>query len=282
MPLTARRGAPGAEGQNVFHAATAEPAICCGAMGRRWWSALRRRLCGHRWSSREGAHLLPGRLGPKRRTRVRPFRKKENVLAVWTSPRCITSGGSCPAILGDAGLYQLRRPVAGASRWQPEAGPAGKPSTSASQRPLTTSAASAACPEARQIWDDIWHLEAHNSTALEGNTLALREVEILLEEGRAVQGTQGLHGGPWLRRGRPVGLRPGARPRRVDHRRAAHHYRAAQRSPYPDGQSVGGVPPPRRHRAGDPGEFPRARHPPLRWRMQPLLGRRCGAVSQAG
>lgn len=40
--------------------------------------------------------------------------------------------------------------------------------------------------EARPIWDDIWHLEAHNSTALEGNTLVLREVEILLEEGRAV------------------------------------------------------------------------------------------------
>ncbi len=40
--------------------------------------------------------------------------------------------------------------------------------------------------EARQIWDDIWHLEAHNSTALEGNTLVLREVEILLEQGRAV------------------------------------------------------------------------------------------------
>lgn len=40
--------------------------------------------------------------------------------------------------------------------------------------------------EARQIWDDIWHLEAHNSTALEGNTLVLREVKILLEEGRAV------------------------------------------------------------------------------------------------
>ncbi|MHB1710494.1 MAG: Fic family protein [Acidimicrobiales bacterium] len=40
--------------------------------------------------------------------------------------------------------------------------------------------------EARQIWDDIWHLETHNSTALEGNTLVLREVEVLLEEGRAV------------------------------------------------------------------------------------------------
>lgn len=40
--------------------------------------------------------------------------------------------------------------------------------------------------EARTIWDDIWHQEAHNSTALEGNTLALREVEALLDQGRAV------------------------------------------------------------------------------------------------
>lgn len=36
------------------------------------------------------------------------------------------------------------------------------------------------------IWSDIWHLEAHHSTALEGNTLVLREVEALLEKGRAV------------------------------------------------------------------------------------------------
>ncbi|WP_020576188.1 Fic family protein [Actinopolymorpha alba] len=40
--------------------------------------------------------------------------------------------------------------------------------------------------EAQQIWDDIWHLEAHNSTAIEGNTLVLREVEALLEQRRAV------------------------------------------------------------------------------------------------
>lgn len=40
--------------------------------------------------------------------------------------------------------------------------------------------------EARQLWDGVWHLEAHHSTALEGNTLVLREVEQLLDEGRAV------------------------------------------------------------------------------------------------
>src|SRR5216110_807670 len=39
--------------------------------------------------------------------------------------------------------------------------------------------------EAQDIWGDIWFQEAHNSTAIEGNTLALREVQILLEEGRA-------------------------------------------------------------------------------------------------
>lgn len=40
--------------------------------------------------------------------------------------------------------------------------------------------------EADAIWLDIWHQEAHHSTALEGNTLVLREVEQLLEQGRAV------------------------------------------------------------------------------------------------
>lgn len=40
--------------------------------------------------------------------------------------------------------------------------------------------------EAAAIWDDIWHLEAHNSTAIEGNTLVLREVAVLLDRGRAV------------------------------------------------------------------------------------------------
>lgn len=40
--------------------------------------------------------------------------------------------------------------------------------------------------EAQLIWDDIWHEEAHHSTALEGNTLVLREVQALLDQGRAV------------------------------------------------------------------------------------------------
>jgi len=40
--------------------------------------------------------------------------------------------------------------------------------------------------EAQDIWGDIWYQEAHHSTAIEGNTLVLREVEILLVEGRAV------------------------------------------------------------------------------------------------
>jgi hypothetical protein len=40
--------------------------------------------------------------------------------------------------------------------------------------------------EAEDIWTSIWHQEAHNSTALEGNTLILREVETLLRTGKAV------------------------------------------------------------------------------------------------
>ncbi|MDE0138098.1 MAG: Fic family protein [bacterium] len=40
--------------------------------------------------------------------------------------------------------------------------------------------------EAAGIWKGIWHGEVHHSTAIEGNTLVQREVERLLEEGRAV------------------------------------------------------------------------------------------------
>ncbi len=40
--------------------------------------------------------------------------------------------------------------------------------------------------EAEAIWAELWHQEAHHSTALEGNTLVLDEVRKLLDEGRAV------------------------------------------------------------------------------------------------
>lgn len=40
--------------------------------------------------------------------------------------------------------------------------------------------------EASDIWRDIWFEEAHHSTAIEGNTLVLKQVEVLLREGRAI------------------------------------------------------------------------------------------------
>jgi Fic family protein len=40
--------------------------------------------------------------------------------------------------------------------------------------------------EAEGIWEGIWVEETHNSTAIEGNTLVQRQVQLLLEEGRAV------------------------------------------------------------------------------------------------
>ena len=40
--------------------------------------------------------------------------------------------------------------------------------------------------EAEGIWTDIWYQEAHHSTAIEGNTLVRKQVEVLLREGRAV------------------------------------------------------------------------------------------------
>jgi fido (protein-threonine AMPylation protein) len=44
--------------------------------------------------------------------------------------------------------------------------------------------------EAAGIWKDIWTAEAHHSTAIEGNTLVISEVEKLLDEGRAVGAKQ--------------------------------------------------------------------------------------------
>ena len=40
--------------------------------------------------------------------------------------------------------------------------------------------------EAEDIWTDIWYSEVHSSTAIEGNTLALREVAVLLAHGQAI------------------------------------------------------------------------------------------------
>jgi hypothetical protein len=40
--------------------------------------------------------------------------------------------------------------------------------------------------EAEGIWTSIWYQEAHHSTALEGNTLVMAQVEALLADGRAV------------------------------------------------------------------------------------------------
>ncbi len=40
--------------------------------------------------------------------------------------------------------------------------------------------------DADRIWRWIWHREVHHSTALEGNTLLLDQVEALLDEGRAI------------------------------------------------------------------------------------------------
>lgn len=44
--------------------------------------------------------------------------------------------------------------------------------------------------EAQDIWTGIWYEEAHHSTAIEGNTLVLKQVETLLAEGRAVGNKQ--------------------------------------------------------------------------------------------
>ena len=40
--------------------------------------------------------------------------------------------------------------------------------------------------EASGIWEDIWYAEAHHSTAIEGNTLVLKQVKSLLRDGKAV------------------------------------------------------------------------------------------------
>ncbi|GAB3992700.1 hypothetical protein GCM10029992_02500 [Glycomyces albus] len=41
--------------------------------------------------------------------------------------------------------------------------------------------------QADDIWSDLWHRDTHHSTAIEGNTLALTDVEQLLERGRTAR-----------------------------------------------------------------------------------------------
>jgi Fic family protein len=41
--------------------------------------------------------------------------------------------------------------------------------------------------QAADIWSDLWHRDTHHSTAIEGNTLALSDVEQLLERGRTAR-----------------------------------------------------------------------------------------------
>ena len=43
---------------------------------------------------------------------------------------------------------------------------------------------------AADIWADIWYEETHNSTAIEGNTLVLKQVQVLLDSGQAVGNKQ--------------------------------------------------------------------------------------------
>jgi Fic family protein/DNA-directed RNA polymerase subunit RPC12/RpoP len=44
--------------------------------------------------------------------------------------------------------------------------------------------------EAKGLWDHLWAAEAHHSTAIEGNTLVLKQVEALLLEGRPIGGKE--------------------------------------------------------------------------------------------
>lgn len=44
--------------------------------------------------------------------------------------------------------------------------------------------------QAEDIWTSIWHQDAHNSTAIEGNTLVIHQVERLLDEGAALGNKQ--------------------------------------------------------------------------------------------
>lgn len=79
-------------------------------------------------------------------------------------------------------LYQLRRKHA---RWTAEPGDDLCALRGCARRTTPVRRPTRA-GRGRLDWDDIWHVEAHNSTAIEGNTLVLREVERLLDTGQAI------------------------------------------------------------------------------------------------
>ena len=125
--------------------------------------------------------------------------------------------------------------------------------------------------EAEDIWTSIWYQEAHQSTALEGNTLVIEQVEALLAQGLAV-GNKELR--DRLRQRREMGLWTGARSRRLGPGRSSHADRSPSRSRTRLGASVERRAPPQRHRKGTPRQFSATRHPAIPRRHDTsLLGR---------
>ena len=122
--------------------------------------------------------------------------------------------------------------------------------------------------EAADIWRSIWYEEAHHSTAIEGNTLILKEVQRLLDDGRAV-GNKGLgeylevkgyaDAADWV-------YRQAIRPTGLSHHGAILSMAEVRHFPHRHDAGVGSGAPPRRHGSGSTRRLPRARHPSFpRW-----------------
>lgn len=101
---------------------------------------------------------------------------------------------SCHAVSDSAGvesrhaLSTSRYPRPDSGRCLVEGARAAKPDTGASPRPSRGWTGLAGCfaPGSQADRDDIWHLESAQLDRAAGNTMVLREVAMLLEEGRAV------------------------------------------------------------------------------------------------
>ena len=134
--------------------------------------------------------------------------------------------------------------------------------------------------EAADIWRSIWYEEAHHSTAIEGNTLILKEVQRLLDEGRAV-GNKELReylevkgyadAADWVYRQaiRPTGLSHHGAILSMVEVRHIHH---AAMTPVWEVE-----PHPRRHGPGSARRLPRARNPsvPRRHDSRDVAARSC-------